>query len=60
MNVKTRCRICVKSCRRYPKNGVYDVKEISDAQIIKDTNEHPKANRKILIFDDLVNACGKV
>ena len=33
---------------------------MSDAQIIKDTSEHPKDNRKILIFDDLVNACGKV
>ena len=38
----------------------YSVLEIKDSNDIMDTNEYPEGNRKIVIFDDLVNAPEKV
>ena len=34
----------------------YDVLEIKDPDDIMDTSEYPEGNRKVVIFDDLVNA----
>ena len=34
----------------------YSVLEIKDPDNIMDTNEYPEGNRKVVIFDDLVNA----
>ena len=38
----------------------YPVLEIGSADDIKDTSEHPGNNRKVVIFDDLVNALERV
>lgn len=39
----------------------YPVMEIMDADYIKDTNEYPSdTNRKVVIFDDLMNANDKI
>ena len=34
----------------------YDILEIKDPDDIMDTSEYPEGNRKVVIFDDLVNA----
>ena len=38
----------------------YPVLEIGSSDDIKDTSEHPDNNRKVVIFDDLVNALERV
>ena len=38
----------------------YKVLEIKGPEDILDTNEYPNNNRKIVIFDDLVNASDKI
>ena len=38
----------------------YPVLEIGSADDIKDTSEYPDNNRKVVIFDDLVNALERV
>ena len=38
----------------------YPVLEIGSADDIKDTSEYPDNGRKLVIFDDLVNAPGKI
>ena len=38
----------------------YPVLEIGSADGIKDTSEYPDNNRKVMIFDDLVNALERV
>ena len=38
----------------------YPVLEIGSAGDIKDTSEYPDNNRKVVIFDDLVNAPNKI
>ena len=38
----------------------YDVLEISDEDSIKESSENPKDNRKMVILNDLVDACDKV
>lgn len=38
----------------------YPVLEIGSADGIKDTSEYPDNNRKVVIFDDLVNALERV
>ena len=38
----------------------YNVLEIGSGEDIKDTSEYPEGNRKIVVFDDLINAGEKL
>ena len=38
----------------------YGVMEIKTADEIMDTEEYPNNNRKIVVFDDLINCCDKI
>ena len=46
----------IKEMDRISQKVGCDVLEIKDPDNIMDTNEYPEGNRKIVIFDDLVNA----
>ena len=38
----------------------YNISEIGSADDIKDTSEYPNNNRKVVVFDDLINAPAKL
>ena len=38
----------------------YQILEIGGENEIRDTSEYPNNNRKIVIFDDMVNSCDKI
>ena len=38
----------------------YNILEIGSADDIKDTSEYPNDNRKVVVFDDLINAPEKI
>ena len=42
------------------KNVGYSVLEIGGPDKIKNRNEYPSGNRKIVVFDDVINASEKI